>query len=261
MASCQAARRSGTERKRQAAGRGVNAQAWNGRVVMDEINETFWEGKYAGGHRQGYPWDMVVSFLMRAPRVLGRPATEIRVLELGCGTGANLWCAAREGFEATGVDISATAIDGAKAMFAAEGLAGRFVQSGFSPLPFEDARFDIVIDRGALTCVTLPEIQAALDETRRVLGSGGLFFSQGFSTDHASMASGEAVPGAKGTRRQMTRGTLAGLAQITFLDREDIGALFDTGWTLTQLQHVTIREELSEVPLAHCEWRLVAQKT
>jgi len=31
---------------------------------------------------------------------------KIRILEVGCGSGANLWMIAREGFEAHGIDLS-----------------------------------------------------------------------------------------------------------------------------------------------------------
>ena len=39
---------------------------------------------------------------------------EIRVLELGCGSGANLWMMAKEGLQVHGLDASSTALKLAK---------------------------------------------------------------------------------------------------------------------------------------------------
>jgi len=63
---------------------------------------SFWDKRYLSGYAQSYPWDSVVSFIFRnAPK--DRPRSEIKVLEVGFGTGPNLWFAAREGFRTSGV--------------------------------------------------------------------------------------------------------------------------------------------------------------
>jgi len=50
-----------------------------------------------GAHLNLYPFDVVVTFVFRnAPR--DRPRSEVRIVEIGCGAGNNLWFAAREGF-------------------------------------------------------------------------------------------------------------------------------------------------------------------
>ncbi|HVE14009.1 MAG TPA: class I SAM-dependent methyltransferase, partial [Elusimicrobiota bacterium] len=72
-----------------------------------------------------YPPEEVVRFVARnfykAP---DRGA--VRLLEIGCGPGANLWYAAREGFAVFGIDGSEPALEAARRRFAAEGLAGEF---------------------------------------------------------------------------------------------------------------------------------------
>lgn len=225
---------------------------------MTQVAKDYWEEKYAKGHGQSYPWDMVVSFLMRAPKALSKRSTDIRVLELGCGTAANLWCAAREGFKVTGIDISQSAVQAARRRFEVEKLPATFIESAFSPLPFPDESFELVIDRASLTCVSRPEIANAITEVHRVLSKGGLLFSQGYSDSHSSKAFGTKIDDA--TRIDIDGGTLAGQAQITFLSRDDIHALFKANWTLTQLQHVRIEDHLAPGSMEHAEWRLIARK-
>jgi 2-polyprenyl-3-methyl-5-hydroxy-6-metoxy-1,4-benzoquinol methylase len=78
--------------------------------------DPIWEEKYSAGHAQRYPWDPVVTFIFRnAPR--DRPRSEVRILEVGCGTASNLWFAAREGFNVAGVDGGESAIAYAKQRF------------------------------------------------------------------------------------------------------------------------------------------------
>ncbi len=225
---------------------------------MAKTVHEYWEKKYLDGHAQGYPWDMVVSFLMRAPRVLSKNKADIKILELGCGTGANLWCAAREGFEVTGIDISQVAVRNAEARFEADALNGTFLQAQFSPLPFDDESFDLVIDRASTACVDYAEMTNAIAEVHRVLKSEGLLFSQGYSADHTSMTKGTKFD--EHTFQEIHGGTLAGQAQITFLSRQDIDELLKNKFMLAQLQHVMIEDVLSSEMGQHTEWRLVAQK-
>ena len=44
--------------------------------------------------------------------------SEVKILEVGCGSGANLWMIAREGYEAHGLDFSLEALELCKTMLA-----------------------------------------------------------------------------------------------------------------------------------------------
>ena len=94
----------------------------------------------------------------------GETQNSIRVLDVGCGTGANLEMLANFG-EAEGVDISDEALDfcRAKNLKVHKGLAEK--------LPFEDESFDIVT---ALDVVEhLDDDISGLTEMHRVLRKGG----------------------------------------------------------------------------------------
>src|SRR5262245_53509995 len=126
---------------------------------MDQSSRTFdpiWEDAiYGQGQKiSRYPFDIVVTFVYRNyPR--HKPRHDVRILEVGCGSGNNLWFAAREGFQVAGIDGSSSAIAYAQKRFAEEGLTGDLRVGDFTQLPFESDSFDLAIDRGSLTCCGL----------------------------------------------------------------------------------------------------------
>ena len=71
-----------------------------------------------------------------------------RLLDVGCGTGHNALLAAERGADVTGLDISALAIDRARAAARERGLAVRFVVGDARRLDVLGERFDTVIDSG-----------------------------------------------------------------------------------------------------------------
>jgi ubiquinone/menaquinone biosynthesis C-methylase UbiE len=93
-----------------------------------------------------------------------------RVLEVGCGTGADLLQFANHGAIATGVDITDAHLELAK-----QRVAGRAdVRFGdASLLPFPDASFDYVYSHGVIHHMERP--QDAAREILRVLKPGGRF--------------------------------------------------------------------------------------
>jgi SAM-dependent methyltransferase len=211
-----------------------------------------------GRHLNRYPFDIVVSFVHRNyPRT--KPRAQVRILEVGCGAGNNLWFAAREGFQVAGIDGSATAIAHAQKRFAEEGLTGDLRCGDFVQLPFETESFDLAIDRAAITCCGHAAAGKAVSEVRRVLRDGGRFFFNPYSDKHSSAASGRRGP--DGLTLDIAGGTLVGVGQICFYGRRDLEVLFQRGWRLLSVQHCEWSEESSSGYPVHGEWRVVAEKT
>lgn len=71
-------------------------------------------------------------------------------LDLGCGVGREVIYLAQKGFEATGVDISPTAIGMARESAASQGVSARFVVDDLTRLSKLEAPFDLLVDYGAL---------------------------------------------------------------------------------------------------------------
>jgi SAM-dependent methyltransferase len=217
----------------------------------------YWIEAYRTGRRQHYPWDAVVTFVLRnAPR--DRARGEVRVLEVGCGTGSNLWFAAREGFSVSGIDISPEAVAEAGRRLAAEGLSGDLRTASFEALPFPDAAFDLVIDRAALTCADMPTVRRALAEVTRVTSSGGRFFMNCYADSHSSAASGAAQ--GEGTVLAPDAGALAGYDRITFFSATQIRELLRDDWRIESMVRVEQVDFAQPGASIHAEWRVVASR-
>ena len=219
--------------------------------------DPIWEQKYAAGHAERYPWDSVVSFVYRnAPR--GLPHSEVKIVEVGCGTASNLWFAAREGFQVWGVDGSASAIGAAHKRFKDDGLAGTLDIADFTHLPHPDAQFHLAIDRAAITSVGRSAAARVAAEVRRVLLPGGRFFFNPYSDRHTSSGSG--TPGPDGVRLGITEGSLVGVGQICFYGQAQVEALFAQGWRVLSMQHMESAEKAGAAHPVHAEWRVTAEK-
>ena len=222
------------------------------------FDQTWEHDIYAKGrHMNRWPFDAVVSFLFRhAPR--DRPRAEVRVLEVGCGTGNNVWCAAREGFHTTGIDGSETAIATARKRLSSEGLAAELRVVDFTQLPFADASFDLAIDRGALSCVGRSAARRALGELARVLRPGGRLLFNPYSDRHTSALSGRLGP--DDLTLDVSAGSLTGCGQLCFWNASQITTALVEDWRVLSRQHVEFEEQERPTRDIHAEWRLVVEK-
>src|SRR5690554_559034 len=99
----------------------------------------------------------------------------VRVLDLGCGTGAlSLQAKARApGIQLTGLDPDPKALARARAKAARAGVDVRFEQGFGDALPFRDASFDRVVSSLVFHHLTAQAKRDALREVARVLAPGG----------------------------------------------------------------------------------------
>ncbi|MEM7565248.1 MAG: class I SAM-dependent methyltransferase, partial [Pseudomonadota bacterium] len=181
------------------------------------------------------------------------------ILEVGFGTGSNLWFAAREGFSVAGIEGSPTAVETARARFRKEGLKGDLRLGDFSELPYDDLDFDLVIDRAALTHIGKKAQSRAISEIHRCLKPGGYFLFNGYASHHSSCSSGR--PGPDGVTVEISKGSLVDVGQVRFSSRSDIDDLFSGGWSLNQVQRRDWVESGKSETEIHAEWVVVAQKS
>jgi len=123
--------------------------------IMYEVEGKHW---WFVGRRK-----IIAGFVEKICRDIGKRRP--RILDVGCGTGANLQMLANFG-AAEGVDVSSGALDFCRA----RGLS-KVKQGAAEALPYEDASFDLVT--GLDVVEHLDDDIAGLGEMRRVLRPGG----------------------------------------------------------------------------------------
>ena len=151
-----------------------------------------WEDIFRKKSWGRYPPEHVIRFVAHTFSAI-EDRSKIRLLEIGCGPGANIWFMAREGFSVSGIDGSHTAIQHADQRLAEEGLRADLRVGDFSELPWPDASFDGVVENVSLYCNPMAGITRALDEICRVLRPGAPFLSSFFSDRTWGYGKGEMV--------------------------------------------------------------------
>lgn len=192
------------------------ADAWH--PVWDDVFKSRAWGKYP-------PEDLIRFIARNFYRAPDRAA--VKVLEIGCGPGANLWYLAREGFTAHGIDGSAVALDQARARLAAEGLTAELVLGDMTVLDrfYPEAAFDAVIDVACLFSNRLADVRRALGQIDRVLKPGGKVYSQLIARETWGYGTGTPQE-EEGTYSDVTEGPLVGLGNVHFFSLEETLELF-----------------------------------
>jgi len=143
--------------------------------------KTWYDESYAArgfAAQRRYPNEELLRFL--GTHYFGIEPAERRgtaILEVGCGSGANLWAIAREGFDAYGLDLSPEALKLARMMLAQWGAEAKFFCGGMDDMPFDPDTFDAVVDVFSSYCLNEAQFSDYLDEAARVLKPGGRYFS------------------------------------------------------------------------------------
>ena len=215
---------------------------------------TEWEAQFAAGrHLSQWPWSDLVSLCMRHRHALPDHA---RVLELGCGVGANIPFFLQQGWRYCAAEGSASAAQRVLAMYPE--LAGKVRVADFTvDLPF-DGLFDLVVDRAALTHNRERDIRRALARVGESLAPGGLYVGvDWFSTAHGDYAEGE--PGEDvWTRGGYRDGPFAGVGRVHFSDADHLRDLF-AGWEWLTLEEKKIARHMPEQRML-AMWSFVVRK-
>ena len=153
-----------------------------------------------------------------------------RVLDLGCGTGEHVLMAAGLGLEATGIDLSATALRAAERKAHDRARTARFLRRDARDLAALGESFDTVLDCGLFH--VLDDRAAYVDGLRATLIPGGRYFMLCISED-AGWPHG--------------------------VRREEIAAAFAGGWRIDAVEPATI--EVTTDPGGIRAWLVGATRT
>lgn len=214
-----------------------------------------WEQRYAANtHLSIWPWSDVVSLTRRHHPMLGAGH---RVLELGCGAGANIPFFLQLGVDYHGLDGSPTMITQLQERFPL--LREKLLVADFTEAWPLTPGFELILDRASLTHNTTAAIQRCLAQVLAALRPGGLFIGvDWFSTAHSEVVHGRPDTDAN-TRTSYTSGPFAGVGRVHFADETQLRELF-TDFDLLHLEERRAQRLEPADGLCIATWSLVARK-
>jgi SAM-dependent methyltransferase len=216
-----------------------------------------WEERYrASTHLSVWPWSDLVSYVHR----YANPSAGFgRVLELGCGAGANIPLFKALGADYHAIEGSATIVALLHSTFPE--LRERIVVGDFTKeLPFA-GMFDLIVDRSSLISNSTAAMRSGLALAASRLRAGGLFMAiDWFSDQHEGARLGVAID--SHTRHQFPPSShLAGLGAIHFCDQEHlVGMMQQVGLSISRLEHKTTVVHVPNEGTRLAWWNLVAVK-
>ncbi len=174
------------------------------------MTEEVWDRLFRERAWGRWPAEEVVRTVARTGR------SGLRVLEVGCGAGAQLWYLAHDGHHPVGLDFAPAALAQAGVRLTEESMSVPLVRADVLRLPVAPAAFDLVVDVECFAHLDGEGAGAAWQDAARVLAPEGLLLSIGFTAATTGAESG--VRRGPHTMHDLTEGPLAGLGTVTFLD-------------------------------------------
>lgn len=199
-----------------------------------------WEEIFSKREWGEYPPEDLIRFVKHNSKGARR-----RILEIGCGPGANLPFLAKEAKLLCGLDFSRTAISIANQKMARlSDLDPSMIDlrcGDISALPWGDSTFDMVVDVFALYANPAATISQALREVARVLCAGGLMYSKVWSAsnvDHYKLGHPDLE---KGTFSNSQAGPCANMGISHYFEIDEIKELWhDAGFEILDIYQLNV---------------------
>ena len=162
------------------------------RYVNKEKWDTILKAQYEKGAYNKYPTEPIVVFMAQNYfKIQNR--CEVRVLELGCGSGCNLVFLDKERFKAYGIDHSPWAIKISQTLLADNNCSAELTIQCATSLSFADNYFDVCLESNCIHCNTTEDIDLIFKEIHRVLKPGGRFYGILVSDRSADFSRGKKI--------------------------------------------------------------------
>jgi SAM-dependent methyltransferase len=134
-----------------------------------------WERTWSESPPETLPWEEGRPSQVLVELVEGQQVPPGAALDICCGTGANAVYLAQQGFEASGIDISPTAMAYARKRAQQEGVQVSLQAGDATHLPYPDGTFSFVFDRGCFHNIAPGHREGFIQGLHRVLKPGGLY--------------------------------------------------------------------------------------
>lgn len=150
---------------------------------MKKTFDEEWEDVHSSQKWGQYPAEHVIRFMAR--NYYDKERSDVKVLDFGCGGGANTWYLAREGFDVYAFDGSRSAVKNTEKKLEKEGVKAHLLVSDAMNLEYDNNFFDIIIDNACITSNTISNMKDMYKECYNLLKSGGKLMTMcvGLGTD------------------------------------------------------------------------------
>lgn len=186
-----------------------------------------WNPIWEKNHRHGwgrYPFEDMVRFLSRYRRGVSDFKKKNRILDLGCGEGANTKVMVDLKFKTAAIDGSAAAIRHARQWVGSRKVDFKTMDFLDLDKNFPAGYFDLVCDNVAMYANTLSNIQAILKKIAYVLKPGGKFYCVSFSSRTTGFGRGKRLE--KNTYARVPLGPLKNGGITHFFTENEIRKLW-----------------------------------
>ena len=217
--------------------------------------------RYDEVYREGlqksvWPWSSVVTILHKLKKYLNPNA---KILEIGCGMGANIELIQSLEYEYFGIDFSPYAIN--EILNLHPELSSALVAGDFTKnISFFGNKFDIILDRASLTCNPTSKIKNCIELIKKELITDGFFVGvDWYSTDHTGFKMG------KSEEDEFSlifdeKNSLFDPPRMHFSSKEHINDLFKE-FEIIHFEHKLVKILKSKFSRPDClaSWNFVAQ--
>ncbi len=214
-----------------------------------------WDDRYKENTQMSiWPWSDLVSYVMRYARPEGH---DFKILELGCGPGANIPFFKHLGVEYYAIEGSKTIVNSVRKKFPEY---KDFISIGdfTEEIPF-DKNFDLIIDRASITHNTTSAIKRTLKIIYNKLNPGGKFIGiDWFSTMHSDYQKG-VIDEDINTRNLIEDGQFLNLGRVHFSDEAHLLELFKE-FEIILLEHKTLDRKIPVDKHIFASWNFVVLK-
>ncbi len=227
---------------------------------MSSLNgrKNIWECIHSQRMWGKYPNEELIRFIganfFKIPK---EERKNIKILEVGCGQGANLWFLANEGF-VYGIDISPSAVRKAERYLEeAYNVRANLKVADVRELPYKNQCFDVVIDCATIQHLTFRDHKKAYAEINRVLKLGGYFWS--FHIAKGSWGYGTSNLIDYETFDNLSEGPLANVGITCMLSADDLeNLLLRSGFEINSIENNIRTYENRQEEIIH--WIVEARK-
>lgn len=191
---------------------------------MQQSIDRIWEEIHRTRKWGAYPPEHVIRFAAR--NFYGAAdRSGVKILDFGCGQGANTWYLAREGFDVYAFDGSESAVEKAEAQLSSQGLNAHFRIADGIDTGYENDFFDAVIDNVCIYSNTMKNIKIMYSSILNMLKPGGKLLTVVFGEDLFGYGTGKLIE--PGTYTDIKEGSLADRGTVHIFKEGELPALLE----------------------------------